>query len=516
MGRLNADSGSIPTAYRPGLLRSQGPLRRRRSGGSSCFATGDSKATSLSIDERVVQKTLELIREHARLDEESPVRPYKSPDTLRADLDLALDGRAHPMPEITEALAALLSTTPSTTSRRFFNQLFAGRDTVATMADVLVSITNTPMYTFKAGGPQVLLERACITRMASKAGYTEGDGIFTPGGSLSNMAAMIIARNETFKDARDRGLPGERGTLYTSEECHYSIRKGAGMVGIGRDNVRFVPTDAEARMDPGALREMIAQDMRDGATPVMINATSGTTVQGAFDPIPEIADVAKEFGIWLHVDAAWGGAVLLSETRRHLMSGAEQADSITWDAHKLMGAPLTSSVLLTREVGVCKKHFDEAASYLYQEDDDDLNPGRSSLQCGRRNDALKIWAAWKKHGDEGYTRIVEKCFALASHTAARVQSDPDLVLSHDPQYVNVCFEVVGKSSEQICMELGRRQIAKVGWGLVRGRKTIRMVYANPDVSTGEIDLLLDEIKNVAAELPDADNELEMSAQPARV
>lgn len=465
----------------------------------------------MSIDERVVQKTLELIREHARLDEEVPVRAYKSPDSLREDLSLELDGRAHPMPEITDTLAALLSTTPSTTSRRFFNQLFAGRDTVATMADILVSVTNTPMYTFKAGGPQVLLERACINRMASKAGYTQGDGIFTPGGSLSNMAAMIIARNETFKDSREKGLPGARGTLYTSAECHYSIRKGAGMVGLGRENVRFVPTDDNARMDPNALREMIAQDMQGGATPVMINATSGTTVQGAFDPIPEIADIAEELGIWLHVDAAWGGAVLLSESRRHLMSGSERANSITWDAHKLMGAPLTSSVLLTREVGVCKKHFDEAASYLYQEDDDDLNPGRSSLQCGRRNDALKIWAAWKKHGDEGYTRIVEQCFALATHTAARVQSDPELVLSHDPQYVNVCFEVAGKPSEQICKELGRRQIAKVGWGLVDGRKTIRMVYANPDVSTGEIDALLDEIKNVAAELPEGDNAFEPDA-----
>lgn len=470
----------------------------------------------MSIDERVVQKTLELIREHARLDDELPVRPYRSPATLREQFDLDLDGRSHPMDEVTDALASLLATTPSTTSRRFFNQLFAGRDTVATMADVLVSITNTPMYTFKAGGPQVLLERACINRMASKAGYTAGDGIFTPGGSLSNMAAIILARNEALSGSREGGHPGGRTTLYTSAECHYSVRKGAGMVGLGRENVRFVPVDERGRMDPRALRRMILEDRAAGASPVMINATSGTTVQGAFDPIPEIADVAREFEIWLHVDAAWGGAVLLSEARRSLMSGSERADSITWDAHKLMGAPLTSSVLLTREVGMCKKHFDEAASYLYQEDDDDLNPGRSSLQCGRRNDALKLWAAWKRHGDDGYTRIVEQCFAQASHTTARVRSDAELLLSHDPQYVNVCFEVVGKSSEQICQELGRRQIAKVGWGLVNGRKTIRMVFANPDVSTGEIDALLDEIKGVAAELPEADNAFEPDVQPATV
>lgn len=459
----------------------------------------------MSIDESVVQKTLELIREHNRLDAEVPVRPHRSPDSLREDLEIELDGEGHSFESIAESLAALLAATPSTTSRLFFNQLFAGRDTVATMADVLAVISNTPMYTFKAGGPQVLLERACINRLASKVGFNPGDGIFTPGGSLSNLAAIIIARNEAFEGSRDTGLGGQRPTLYTSAECHYSVRKGAGMAGIGRDNVRFVPVDEHARMDADALRQMILEDRAIGASPVMINATAGTTVQGAFDPIEAIADVARELGVWLHVDAAWGGAVLLCESKRHLMKGVERADSITWDAHKLMGAPLTSAVLLTREVGVCKKHFDEAASYLYQEDDDDLNPGRSSLQCGRRNDAMKLWAAWKRRGDAGYDAMVRQYYGLAEYTAERVSEDPGMVLSHDPQYVNVCFEVIGKSSERICFELGRRQLAKVGYGIVNGRKTIRMVYANNEVTTADIDTLLDDIRSVASELPEEDN-----------
>ncbi len=280
------------------------------------------------------------------------------------------------------------------------------------------------------------------------------------------------------------------------------------MVGIGRGIVRFVPTDGHARMDPGALRSMIQEDMAAGHAPVMINATSGTTVQGAFDPIAEIADIAQELGVWLHVDAAWGGAVLLCEDKRHLMAGVDRADSVTWDAHKLMGAPLTSAVLLTREVGMCKKHFDEAASYLYQEDDDDLNPGRSSLQCGRRNDALKLWAAWKYRGDAGYDAMIRQFYALAAYTADRVREDPGMTLSHDPQYVNVCFEVNGKSSERICFELGRRQKAKVGYGIVNGRKTIRMVYANNEVTTEHVDTLLADIRAIAAELPDEDNALE--------
>ncbi len=468
----------------------------------------DSKAHALSIDESVVQKTLELVRAHSRLDEETPVRPHRSPESLRETLSIELDGEAHPFDDVTDALAGLLSATPSTTSQQFFNQLFAGRDTVATMGDVLAVIANTPMYTFKAGGPQVLLERACINRMAAKVGFDPGDGIFTPGGSLSNMAALIIARNEALEGSRESGLPGARLIVYTSEECHYSVRKGAGMVGIGRGNVRFVPADEHGRMDPNALRSMMLEDRDSGAVPIMINATSGTTVQGAFDPIDQIADIASEQGVWLHVDAAWGGAVLLCESKRRLMDGVDRADSVTWDAHKLMGAPLTSAVLLTREVGVCKKHFDEAASYLYQEDDDELNPGRSSLQCGRRNDALKLWAAWKYRGDAGYDAMIRQFYALAEYTADRVREDPGMTLSHDPQYVNVCFEVNAKSSERICYELGRRQKAKVGYGIVNGRKTIRMVYANNEVTTDHVDRLLDDILAIAAELPDEDNAIE--------
>jgi len=239
----------------------------------------------------------------------------------------------------------------------------------------------------------------------------------------------------------------------------------------------------------------------------MINATAGTTVQGAFDPIDAIADVARELGVWLHVDGAWGGSVLLCERLRRLVRGIHRADSVTWDAHKLLGVPLTSSVLLTRRHGLCRKHFDESASYLYQEDDDDLNPGRSSLQCGRRNDALKLWTAWNHHGDAGYDRMISHMRGLAEHARDVIAADRALLLSHDPQFVNVCLEVRGKPSDEICSALGRRQRAKVGWGVVNGRKVIRLVFANPEVTREGVEELIADIREVALDLPGRDNAL---------
>ncbi len=461
----------------------------------------------MSLDEATISQTFEIVRRYMDLDTQVPVRPVRTPEDLESDLELELTGIGAPMHEVIAKLWRVMAATPSTTSVKFFNQLFAGQDAAATVADIISAVANTPMYTFKSGGPQILIEKACIRRMASKVGYEDGDGIFAPGGSLSNMAAMVIARNHAVQGSRDTGVNTSRALIYTSEECHYSVRKAAGMVGVGRENVRFVPADERGGMRADALREMIVEDRGAGATPVMINATAGTTVQGAFDPIDAIADVGEELDVWVHVDGAWGGSVLLCERMRHLVDGIHRVDSVTWDAHKLLGVPLTSSVLLTKRRGVCRENFDESASYLYQEDDDDLNPGRSSIQCGRRNDALKLWTAWNHHGDAGYDRMIGHMRDLAEHARDLIAGDDDLVLSHDPQFVNVCLEARGKPSDEVCALLGKRQKAKVGWGVVNGRKVIRLVFANPEVQIEGVDELIAGIKAVAADLPERDNAL---------
>ncbi|MFG0275709.1 MAG: pyridoxal phosphate-dependent decarboxylase family protein, partial [Phycisphaerales bacterium] len=275
--------------------------------------------------EDAVRRAAELALEHIRSEETTPVRPYRAPDAAYDDLDIAICADGLPFDDVVEKLRRLLAETPTTSSKRFFNQLFAGRDAVATMADMLVAVANISMYTWKVAGPQILVEREVIERLAGYVGFERGEGMFCPGGSLSNMVAMIVARNEAIADAREHGLPGDRLMVYSSAESHYSIMKAAGMVGVGRANVRKIACDREGRMDPAALDRAIRDDLRSGARPVFINATAGTTVEGAFDPIREIAAVAREHGVWLHVDGAYGGAVLLSRKRRHLLDGCELA-----------------------------------------------------------------------------------------------------------------------------------------------------------------------------------------------
>ena len=452
-------------------------------------------------DDALPQVLAALVEQQLRRDREQPMRPHRTMEALEASLPVALDGRPLPWPQTHALLEEVLAATPSTSSRRFFNQLFGGRDAVALLGEMAAALTNGPMHTFKASGVAVLIERAVLRRMGQLAGMPDGDGMIAPGGSLSNLAAMIMARNRAFPGSREHGLPGTRGCIYSSECSHYSLRKAAGMAGLGRDGLRLVAVDDGGRMRPQVLAAMIEEDRRAGMVPVMINATAGTTVRGAFDPLPALADVAEAEGVWLHVDAAYGGSILLSPRHRHRLDGCERADSLTWDAHKLLNVPLTCSALLTRRPGQCAEAFDEPASYLFQ-NDALLDPGRGSLQCARHNDALKLWLLWKHHGDEGLARRIDRLFALAEHVTARVRAHPRLRLSVPTASINVCFEVEGTPSRRLCQALWERGVAKIGHARVRGREVVRWVFVNPQVERSDLDAVLEELVAVADTLPD--------------
>lgn len=441
-----------------------------------------------------------LLPELAASEAEHGVRPPLPLDQAAA-LVPPLSAEARPLAEVLESLRELALHTPLTTTPRFFNQLFGGRDPAATVAEMITAHLNVSMYTYKAAGPLVLVENAVIEHMLEVAQFTAGEGTFTSGGSLSNLLAVSLARNEA---ARSHGGPVQCA-LYSSAEAHYSIPKAASILGLGRGAVRKIPIDEQGRMRPEALAASVRADLDAGVRPVMINATLGTTVMGAFDPLEAIADIAEQYGVWLHADGAWGGSLLLLRERRlQLFAGLERCDSLTWDAHKLMGVPLTCSALLLRERGLLERHLGEDAHYLFQTHEDALNPGLRSIQCGRRNDPLKLWAAWQQHGDDGYNARFEQLFALRDHVIANIDEHPSLRVSHAPQSLSVCFEMDGVSSEQLCLELNKRGLAMVGYGQVNGRSTIRLVLVNPAQTPAVLDRFLADLVAVGSELRAAD------------
>lgn len=451
-------------------------------------------------EDRAWAAFFERARAMMTMERDSLVRRPEAPAVLAKRLALNLPADPQPLSAVVDGLFALADASPSTSSPRFFNQLFGGRTAAATMGEVLAALLNNSMYTYKAAGPQAIVEQLLSERMCVLAGLHGGEGTFTPGGSMSNLLAMIVARGERFPDSREQGIGGETPIVYTSELGHYSIPKNAGLAGIGRANVRRIPADTRGRMRPDALAEQIACDLSNGLTPYFVNATAGTTVLGAFDPLAEISSVARENGLWLHVDGALGGSMLLSKETRHLLDGIECADSMTWDAHKMMGVPLTCSVLLVRESGVLVRHLSEAADYLFHDGGSEYDRGQTSLQCGRRNDALKLWAAWQALGDAGLAQRIENAVDSARYAAQRIRASETLVLEKEPESVNVVFSLKDVDPRTLCDALHQTGLAVVGSAGVEGVQTVRLSCVNSNLRRPDIDAFVEAAERVGREL----------------
>lgn len=219
------------------------------------------------------------------------------------------------------------------------------------------------------------------------------------------------------------------------------------MIGLGSDGAVSVPIDDLGCMIPSELERMIIADKDAGKTPLFVNATAGTTVLGSYDPFAAISAIARKHGLWMHIDGAWGGAVIFSPTHRHKLAGSHLADSLAINPHKMLGAPVTCSILVGQDLRQFHRANTLPAGYLFHATDDsegdrevwdlaDLTP-----QCGRRGDSLKLALSWIYYGAEGYGRQIDAAFAVAAYFAGRVRDSPELVLvSQDPPpCLQVCF-----------------------------------------------------------------------------
>ena len=465
---------------------------------SSTISDADTTNSPIPIEQswQMFFAGLQELLEHEHAE---PTRGPRNAADLAADLSLGLDDQGLPLEDVITELVRVGKATPATSTDQFFNQLFGGRIEVATIAEMFAAFLNTSMYTFKIAGPQVLIEQNVMDQMLEFAGFGTGGGSFTPGGSLSNMLAMIIAREEHFPERED-GLPrSQRAIAYTSDQGHYSVRKNAMLTGIGRNNLIKIATTHDGAMDPTAFAQQIEQDLAQGHKPFFVNLTAGTTVLGAYDPIVELTAIARKHGIWVHVDGAMGGSMLLSDKHRGLLAGLDGVDSFTWDAHKLMGVPLTSSVCLFRERGLLEKHLAEVADYLFQADKPLLDPGLTSMQCGRRNDVLKVWAAWKFLGNDGYAARVDNMMDMAAYVASKIEQTSGLNLVRQPESINVNFTIDGVDAAKLTDALHETERAMVGFATVDDEIVVRLAIASP--TTPELlDRFLASVTQTADEL----------------
>ena len=380
--------------------------------------------------------------------------------------------------EFKNLLRDVIVSTPKTATNLFFNQLFGGRQSKAVLGDLLAVILNNSMYTYKVAGPQVGIEQEIIRQSCDLIGYgSKSNGTFPTGGSMSNYMALVMGRDAKDPSCRLNGMTKPM-VIYTSKESHYSNSKNASFAGIGRNNIRYIEADSKGRLIPEKLEEQILEDLQNDKIPTYVNATAGTTVLGAFDPIDKIADITEKYKIWLHVDGAYCGSVIFSDNYNHLVKGVERSNSFSYNAHKMLGTPLTCSIILVNDKKYLHDSFSNDADYLYQTDGDDFNLGKTSFQCGRRNDALKFWTLWKSIGTKGLKKIVEQQFDLANVALDYIRSNPNYTLYSFDDSISICFNYKNIEPMALCTALYEHQITVVGFGSFKEDTFIRLVTIN--------------------------------------
>ena len=420
----------------------------------------------------------ELVEALINEEEENPVAERIDSDKLYDSIDLSLNESAMIDDAFKTVLRNVLISTPKTATNLFFNQLFGGRQSKAVLGDLLAVMLNNSMYTYKVAGPQVGIEQEIIRQSCDLVGYgSQSNGTFPTGGSMSNYMGLVMARDAKDPNCRLDGM-SKAMVIYTSKESHYSNAKNASFAGIGRNNIRYIQADSKGKMITEKLEEQIIDDINKGFIPTYVNATAGTTVLGVFDPIDEIADITEKYKIWLHVDGAYCGSVIFSEKYKHLIKGVERSNSFSYNAHKMLGTPLTCSIILVNDKKQLHDSFSNEADYLYQTDGDDFNLGKTSFQCGRRNDALKFWTLWKSVGTSGLKKIVDQQFELANVALEYIRSNPNYTLYSFDASISICFNYKNINPATLCTALYEHQITVVGFGSFNDETFIRLVTIN--------------------------------------
>ena len=397
------------------------------------------------------------------------------------------------------------------------------------IAEVLINATNQSMDSWDQSPAGSLMEVQLIDWLRQKVGYGAGQaGVFTSGGTQSNLMGILLARDaciaknwkndagQPWSVQRD-GIPAEamRNVKFIcSENAHFSVQKNLAMMGMGFQSVVTVPVDRDAKIDTIALAKTMADLQAEGKIVACIVATAGTTDAGAIDPMKEIRAIADQYGAWMHIDAAWGGALILSNQHRAMLDGIELSDSVTLDFHKHYFQTIScGAFLLKDEANYRYMHYE--AEYLnsaYDEEHGVPNLVSKSLQTTRRFDALKLWMTVEALGEALYGSMIDHGVQLTRDVAEYIKATDGLELLVEPQFASVLFRVVPHGypaefvdnlNQNVADELFARGEANIGVTKVGDVQSLKMTTLSPIATLESVQNLLSLVQAEADRIKDA-------------
>ncbi len=432
------------------------------------------------------------------------VLPWREPEKARAAWDDIALGEGELVGDLIRiARASTALANPRCMGHQVPPPLPAGA-----LAELVSALLNNGMAVAEMGPASVPIEFAVIRWLCARLGMPDGaGGVLTSGGSLGNLTALLAMRQahagfDVWKQGAHAGPPL---AVIVSEESHYSIARATRIMGWGDGGAIAAPIDARHRLVPEGVEKILrATDRRV----IGIVAAAGSTATGAFDPLDELADIAEREKLWLHVDAAHGGGVALSETQRHKLRGIERADSIVWDAHKLLMMPaLVTAVIYKREAHAYEA-FAQQASYLFADAEPDRtwwDLGQRTLECTKRAMSIELYVALRAYGTQWLADTVDRQHALARAFADKLDAAPDFELALVPESNIVCYRhrpdgIAGRDLDAHNRALRTRVVEDgrfyiVGTQLADGYY-LRSTLMNPLTETRDLDELLDYLREL--------------------
>lgn len=371
----------------------------------------------------------------------------------------------------------------------------------AALADFLAQGVNRYVGLWQPSPAVVQIEENVTRWLCDVFDYpATSQGLLLSGGSMANLSAMVTARHSKLgEDFLD-------GTYYVSEQAHASVTKAATIAGFSKRNLRVVPTDAELRMDPEALRALVREDREAGLRPFLVAPSAGTTNTGAIDPLDAIADIAADEALWMHVDGAYGGFFQLTERGRAAFRGIERSDSVTLDPHKGMFLPYGTGGLVVRDGRALRDAHFEGAAYLQDLPATGELPNYSeySAELSRDWRGLRVWFPLRLHGVAAFREALDEKLDLAHVVVEALEADPNVEVCWRPQLSTVAFRLGGDAGEDRQAEFLRRINASKRVFLsstrIHGRYVLRICIVSHRTHRDRIDECVEIVAKAAAEL----------------
>jgi glutamate/tyrosine decarboxylase-like PLP-dependent enzyme len=442
-----------------------------------------------------------------------PVTVPRTPAEVAGALALPVPEEPLPVDDLVAHLRELTFEHSLHMGHPAFLAYICGAGTVpGTATELLAAGLNPCLGGYRLGPGAAEIELHLTRWLAERFGLPEGaGGMIMTGGAMANFVGLKCARDQRLGlDVRERGVRAfDPVAIYASDEAHVVIRRAADMLGLGAGAVRAIPVDGEQRMRVDALAAAIERDRADGVRPLAVVATAGTTTTGSIDPLPELAELAAAQGLWLHVDAAYGGAAVLSDELRGQLAGIERADSLAVDPHKWLYTAQSAGCVLVRDFGHLSTSFHADASYIWLDEAarHGIDFAMHGPQFSRGFAALKVWVSLLAHGRAAYGRRIAHDAALARYLGELVAEHPDFTLMCPPRLSICCFRYRPRGwagSEEQLDRLNERLMTAIhadgrvycSNAVIDGRFGLRACIVNFRTEAEDVERLLD----VAAEL----------------